>query len=759
MYLFRLTTTAVALVALSLSISAQNKLDLGSRARIRSAARSMQIGRGSDGSLRMIQREKKENTIRAFVMLTEGADVSVLESADVTVRSVRGNMALAEFPESALAAIEKLEEVKSIQAEKPISAKLDIARAVTGIDKIHSGIELPQSYTGKNVVAGIFDGGFDPNHVNFQNPDGTSRISVFTYYRPTESGEYAEEVYGADYIPNIDTESDQTFHGTHTLGIMAGGYKGKVMAAVKDNMFTGTVEEIDNPYYGVAYDADIALGCGPESDYFIAMGCEQILNYAYFKQQPAVINLSLGSNLGPHDGSSTLCQYIDLASELDNVIFCVSAGNEGDYPIALHKTFTADDTQVGSFFYPGVQSNVYPNLRYGQTYIYSNDETPFTVQAILYNRSRGKVAFRMPMPPVEGQLQYWVSDTEKVESDTDIYSQQLGNSMVGYVGIGAQHDETTGRYYALLDYSLYDSEKNNGNYIFGFEVTGSDGQRVDIFCDGLYNSFTSYEIEGYSDGMTDGTISDVACGKSTIVVGSYNTRDDWASLDGFVYGYKGAMTPGKISSFSSYGKLYDGRELPTVCAPGATVISSSNEYYLESAEASDAELQAALTTDSRRYSWHQCVGTSMATPLVSGAIALWLEADPTLRAEDVKDIIRKTSIVDDDVTSTGTPVQWGAGKFDAYAGLKEVLRRTSGIADVTTGDQKTPLVTVSSDRNVEIYAPGFEHIDAALYNIGGMRVTSVKADGDTAVLDCSSVQKGVYLLQVNGSHNQKLFIR
>lgn len=60
MYLFRLTTTAVALVALSLSISAQNKLDLGSRARIRSAARSMQIGRGSDGSLRMIQREKRK---------------------------------------------------------------------------------------------------------------------------------------------------------------------------------------------------------------------------------------------------------------------------------------------------------------------------------------------------------------------------------------------------------------------------------------------------------------------------------------------------------------------------------------------------------------------------------------------------------------------------------------------------------------------------------------------------------------------------
>lgn len=759
MFPIRLTTTAIALVALSLGMPAQNKVDLGSRARIRSAAHGMQISRTSDGSLRVVEREKKENTIRAFVVLADDADASVLEEAGAAVRAVRGTMVMAEFPEDALEAIEKLEVVKSIRTEKPVSAKLDIARAVTGIDKIHSGIDLPQSYTGKNVVAGIFDGGFDPNHVNFQNSDGTSRISVFTYYRPTQDGKYAEEVYGADYIPNIDTETDQTFHGTHTLGIMAGGYKGKVKAAIKSNMISGTVEETDNPYYGVAYDADIALGCGPESDYFIAMGCEQILNYAYSRKQPAVINLSLGSNLGPHDGSSTLCQYIDLASELDNVIFCISAGNEGDYPIALHKTFTADDTQVGSFFYPGVQSSEFPNLRYGQTYVYSNDETPFTVQAILFNKSRGKVAFRMPMPPVEGQLQYWVSDPEKAEADTDIYSQQLGNSMVGYVGIGAQHDETTGRYYALLDYSLYDSEKNNGNYIFGFEVTGSDGQRVDIFCDGLYNSFTSYNIEGYSDGMTDGTISDVACGKWPIVVGSYNTRDDWASLDGFVYGYQGSMNPGKISSFSSYGKLYDGRELPTVCAPGATIISSSNEYYLESVGAGEAERQASLTTDSRRYSWHQCVGTSMATPLVSGAIALWLEADPTLKAGDVQDIIRKTAIVDDDVTSTGTPVQWGAGKFDAYAGLKEVLKRTSGISGVSAGDTNAPLVTVSAGRIVDIYVPGQKHVDAVLYNPEGMRMTSATADGENAALDCSTLRQGIYILQVNGNYNQKLFIR
>ena len=754
---------AIALAALLAcgTVEAADKLDIGSRARLRSARHGVQIAPGANGAMRVAPSADATTTLRAFVTLADGASSASLEAAGATVRSTRGNMALAEFPADSLQAIEALPEVQAIRLESPVKAKLDRARAVTGIDKIHSGIDLPQSYTGKNVVAGIFDGGFDPNHINFQNPDGSSRINLFTYYRPTESGDYAEEVYGADYIPNIDTESSQTFHGTHTLGIMAGGYKGKVKAGVKHNMFAGTVEEIGNPYYGVAYDADLALACGPESDYFIAMGCEQILNYAYYKQQPAVINLSLGSNLGPHDGSSTLCQYIDMCSGLDNVIFCVSAGNEGDAPIALHKRFTDDDTTIGSFYYSGTQFQGFPNLRYGQTYIYSDTDKPFTVQAILFNKSRGKVALRMPLEPVlEGSVsKYWVTLEDFIESDTDILSPQLAQQCVGYMGVGAEHDATTGRYYTILDYSLHDSEKNNGNYIVGFEVTGEPGQRIDIFCDGLINSFTSYGIAGYDEGMTDGTISDVACGLSPIVVGSYNTRDDWASVDGFIYGFQGGFPDGKMSSFTSYGELYDGRCLPTVCAPGATVISSSNEYYLEEANASDSDLQAILEGSDRRYSWHQCVGTSMSTPLVSGAIALWLEADPTLRANDVKDIIAKTAVVDDDVNTSGNSIQWGAGKFDAYAGLKEVLRRSAGIDGVAIDSAKRPLVTVSDARQVEIYAPGYTAIDADIFSIQGARVAAAHSTSDTAVIDCTALSQGVYVLNINGTFTQKIIIR
>lgn len=67
---------------------------------------------------------------------------------------------------------------------------------------------------------------------------------------------------------------------------------------------------------------------------------------------------------------------------------------------------------------------------------------------------------------------------------------------------------------------------------------------------------------------------------------------------------------------------------------------------------------AFVEEDGRLNLWKQELGTSMATPFVSGSIALWLQANPHLTIDDVKEIIAKTSTVDDDVRS-GNPAKWG----------------------------------------------------------------------------------------------------
>ncbi len=68
--------------------------------------------------------------------------------------------------------------------------------------------------------------------------------------------------------------------------------------------------------------------------------------------------------------------------------------------------------------------------------------------------------------------------------------------------------------------------------------------------------------------------------------------------------------------------------------------------------------QAKLVEEKRVNYWKQEVGTSMSTPFVAGSIALWLEANPDLNVNDVKEIIRKTAVRDDEVNNTKEQKRW-----------------------------------------------------------------------------------------------------
>lgn len=79
--------------------------------------------------------------------------------------------------------------------------------------------------------------------------------------------------------------------------------------------------------------------------------------------------------------------------------------------------------------------------------------------------------------------------------------------------------------------------------------------------------------------------------------------------------------------------------------------------------------------------WGRMQGTSMSSPFAAGVFALWLEANPTLDVNAIRDIAKRTAMTDR-YTQAGDPVQWGAGKLDAYEGLKLALNYTSSVNDV-----------------------------------------------------------------------------
>lgn len=770
-----MTITRLLLLAFAagatFSIGAQT-LDAPSRARLRSAKMPLQFEKtaihspeNSKSRLRAVRPAAtavESRTLQAFITVDERFDTTAFEALGGEIRSHRGSILLAQFPESSLTEIEALGGIVKISLPSPVETRMDIVRQVTGIDRIHTGDNLPQAFTGKGVVAGIVDGGFDPNHINFKNADGTSRIRQFTYFRSQQnSSDLVEERYGADYIPQIDTENEESFHATHTTGIMAGSYRGNSDVAVKLSAFEGETQNVANPYYGVAVDADIATASafeGQLSDIYIAYGVESILDCAFALDQPAVINLSLGSNVGPHDGSSPICRYLDAvcADDQVNAIVCISAGNEGDAPIAITKNLTEGDTDVATVLYAMYDGMIpgYQNPRSGLVYIYSDTAEPFEVQALIINKTRNAAAMRMPLAASpNGASQYWCSDANWQGAEGDIISQQFAQYFTGYVGLNAETDQDNGRYYSVIDFTCWDNVNGSNakaNYLLGFIVKGAPGQRIDIYGDNSMCNFSSFGLAGYEDGGFDGTINDIACGHSPIIVGSYNTRDDYASLDGKIYGYRGLFPEGKMSAFTSFGTLIDGRSLPDLCAPGATVISSSNEYYLDAYKLGDGDRQASFHDGDRLHSWHQCLGTSMAAPVVTGTMALWLEAYPELTAADAKRIAMETAVKDTDTATSGHPVQWGAGKFDAYRGLQEVLKLKDAGVDSVLADRNERISVAQTSTSLSVAVTGTDRFTAALTNVAGQTVATAVATDSTAVFDTTPLPRGIYILSAAG---------
>ena len=88
-----------------------------------------------------------------------------------------------------------------------------------------------------------------------------------------------------------------------------------------------------------------------------------------------------------------------------------------------------------------------------------------------------------------------------------------------------------------------------------------------------------------------------------------------------------------IADFSSRGPTIDQFVKPDIYAPGTDIIS-----LRAPGSAAETELAEQIIDDH----YIQMSGTSMATPICAGVIALMLEASPALSPNDIKSILQMT---------------------------------------------------------------------------------------------------------------------
>ena len=101
-------------------------------------------------------------------------------------------------------------------------------------------------------------------------------------------------------------------------------------------------------------------------------------------------------------------------------------------------------------------------------------------------------------------------------------------------------------------------------------------------------------------------------------------------------GYDPAAVLYEIAPFSSKGPTADSRTKPDITAPGFGVVSGYNSYNTEYGEDNNGSV-ASVEFNNRTYYWGIDQGTSMACPVVTGAAALWLELNPKLTSEQIKE--------------------------------------------------------------------------------------------------------------------------
>jgi subtilisin family serine protease len=499
--------------------------------------------------------------------------------------------------------------------------------------------------SGRGVVVGIVDSGVDPGHPDLCDAEGKTRVrwwldfsrgpagrqpELETQYGCDEglgcavmSGEDIDELL-ANAVEN-DEPRDTFGHGTHVASLAAGSGLSS-----------------DPPrYVGVAPEASLIVarvarsGGGGILDADVLKAAGFVFERAQALGMPAVVNMSLGSDFGGHDGSSALELGLSdlVGSEHPGRALVVAAGNSaGLYGVDL-----------------GLPS-------------------PLGIHTEVHVPQRGEALVPIFTPPPQGDrtaatIYVWIGmqngDLLNVGLDDEDgeWIEPLAPGRAGVlrkdgieVTVVNQTDDlgatrgTTGA--VLIIDGVWPASRS-----FTLRLTGTGTANLWLQSEGDLSPEVSPGAL-VPRAFKEGTINIPASAPDLIAVGATLNRTDWTDYQGNTvsfpqHGVLDDAPPDTTAFFSSAGPNAQGIMKPDLLAPGANVIGAMSRFAdPRSAEGglfsalgrcpADTALECFVTDEGHGVSG----GTSMAAPIVAGAIALLFERDPTLDQHQVRALLQ-----------------------------------------------------------------------------------------------------------------------
>jgi subtilisin family serine protease len=424
--------------------------------------------------------------------------------------------------------------VVSMKAAHPVRRQLGATVPDLGCDALPAA---SKSNGAQGVIVGVVDFGCDFVHDNFRNAGGGTRLlaiwdqnaapapgGAVRYGRVYESAQIDAALLTADPYTALGyavaaSESDGAdgAHGTHVLDIAAGNGRGSKQPGVahEAGLIFVDLSSSDVPQSG---PASVNHGIG-DSVHLV-----EAVHFIFDRAgtTPCVVNVSLASNSGPHDGTSLVELALDrIAAQQPNRSIVIAAGNSFSDDIHASGALAQGGAFDLNWEIPG------PNTGNNEAEIWYSGRDRFDVE-ILAPGSRSMLVVKAGQTH---SLLHGSSTAIQVASrlnDPNNHDNQIGFLLDKGLPAGT------------WTVRLHGASVQSGAFHAWIERNDANP-----------STFTSANASSH-------TLGSLACGRNTIAVGAYDAH----------------ATGAPPSFLSSAGPTRDGRSKPDVSAPGQDVVAA-----------------------------------------------------------------------------------------------------------------------------------------------------------------------------------------
>jgi hypothetical protein len=601
---------------------------------------------------KLLQEHPNEKTAFA-VTNTSGTLDKLMADKDIIVKQVSRNWIYIQAAPLWIENAQKTRLIESFYIELNTGQPLnDSTRVKHFVNEVHSGMGgLPAAFTGKDVIIGFVDQGIDHQHPDFKNPDGTTRVLYYWDHTmgldavrtPAEYG-YGQVFYASDINSgNCPATEESSAHGTTVAG-----------AAAANGLANGREK-------GMAPDAKLII---IETNFYlpnwtltVADACDFVFAKADSLGLPAIVNLSVGSYLGSHDGDDPAAELMEtLLDEHAGRIIVGAAGNSGGWG-KYHVQGNVDSDTSFVWIKPNPSSQLGANTCYMDLWTDLSDATfKYGFGANLPSGSyaeRAETQYRNATAGAGTTLRDTLWNNGNRIATIEIYPEIVGTNL---------HIEF---YFNNVDSTNYNySVKTVGSGMYD-AWTGSLSISLNDMETNIPTAAVLPEIIHYN--MPDSLqtiVSSWNCSEKVISVGNIRNRLHHIDGNGNEYSPVPAYTSavGQLSVNSSKGPSRHGVVKPDIAACGDVALSAGPLWFVQ-----EPGYWGSVSDDHLHM---RNGGTSMASPVVAGIAALYFEKCKNGTYDSFMNDMKNTAYTDG-YTGAVPNFAYGYGKIHALDLLLE----------------------------------------------------------------------------------------